>query len=366
MSISTADIRGLFTTTLVDVYRERPKTTPFLQSFFPTTVVPTKTTYIEIERFGEKVAVDVVRGTEGNRNTFSLSNQKMFEPPYYREYFDLTHLDLYDRVLGSQGNAQEPLFISFVNEVADRMQHLIDKIIRARELMCSQVFFNNGVVTMNQGVNIDFKRKSSSISNVTGDYFASVTDPYGVFVKGCNFLRQTGKSFDGTFNAILGTTAWNDLRGNARFIDTQKMFQTKFDEIVMPDRRAEGMVHQGTISAGSYRVQLWTYPQFYDLPINDAAGNTPTSLSWTQTYASTPYVPVNQVVMFPSNPRNKMVCCATPRLIGAPGQVPIQGEYNFSDMIDEWLAKHQMAVQSAPLPIPVAIDQIYTFQTSAS
>jgi|SRR6478609_153720 len=365
MSISTADIRGLFTTTLVDVYRERPKVTPFLQSFFPTQVVPTKSTYIEVERMGEKVATDVVRGTEGNRNTFSRSSQKMFEPPYFREYMDLTHLDLYDRVLGSQGNAQEPLFISFVNEVADRMDILIDKIRRARELQCAQVFFNQGIVTMTQGVNIDFKRKTSSISDVAGDYFATVTDPYPVFVKGCDFLRKIGKSFDGTFNAIIGTTAWNDLRNNAKFIDTQKMFQAKFDDAIMPVRQAEGMVFLGSITAGSYRVQLWSYPQFYDLPVNDAAGNTPTSLSWTPTYTSTPYVPVNQVVMFPSNPRFKLVCCATPRLIGAPGQVPIQGEYNFSDMIDEWLAKHQMAVQSAPIAIPVAVDQIYTFRGAA-
>lgn len=364
MSISTADIRGLFTTTLVDVYRERPKVTPFLQSFFPTEVVPTKTTYIEVERMGEKVATDVVRGTEGNRNIFSRSSQKMFEPPYFREYMDLTHLDLYDRVLGSQGNAQEPLFISFVNEVADRMELLIDKIKRARELQCAQVFFNSGIVTMNQGVNIDFKRKSTSIVNNTPDYFATTSDPYDVFRKGCDFLRQTGKQMAGEFVAILGTTAWSNLRNNSTFVDKQKMFQTKFDEIHMPDRSAVGAVHHGTISAGSYRVQIWTYPQFYDLAVNDAAGNAPTSLSWTPTYTSTPYVPVNQVVMFPIEPRFKIVCCATPRLIGAPGQVPIQGEYNFSDMIDDWLAKHQMAVQSAPIAIPVAVDTIYTFQAA--
>jgi hypothetical protein len=267
------------------------------------------------------------------------------------------------------------MFISLVNEVADRMQTLIDKITRAREYQCAQIFFNQGVVTLSNGVNIDYRRKGStsnpssssnptSISDVAADYFATNNDPYAVFVKGCDFLRKTGKSGDGTFQAVIGTTGWQDLLNNTKFTDRQKLFQIKLDDVTQPNRSAVGAVYMGTITAGSYKVQLWTYPQFYDQPAADSNGNTQGNPLWIPTYTQVPYVPVNQCVLFPSMPRFKTVCCATPKLIGAPGDVPVQAEYSFMDKIDEWNATHLMAVSSAPLAIPVAVDTIYNFRTS--
>ena len=139
VTIAAQDARALFTKMLADVYQERIRPTAFLRSFFPTVTAPTKEISIEVERMGEKVAVDVIRGTEGNRNMFSRSTEKIFLPPLYREYFDATQLDLYDRVLGSQGNAQAPLFADLMNKVTDRLGNLQDKIERAIELQRIQV-----------------------------------------------------------------------------------------------------------------------------------------------------------------------------------------------------------------------------------
>jgi hypothetical protein len=358
MALSSADIRGVFTKTLIDVYQERIKPTSFLRSFFNTITVPTKSFAIEVERTGEKVAIDVVRGSEGNRNTFSKSTEKMFEPPIFREYFDMTELDLYDRVLGSQGNAQMPLFTALLNSAADRLGMLQDKIERAKELQCANVL-ETGIVLTRFGGSVDYKRKTASILNEgPGQYFSDNIDPFKKFEAGCLFLRQVGKSGDGIFNAILGSQALADLLVNTKFTARQNYFNLNLDAVVAPGDtlKSQGFTFHGTITCGSYKVQLFAYPQFYDLK-----GGTDTS----PTYTMTSYVNTKKVFMMPVNPRFQLVHCAVPKLIGQPGQMPAQGEYVIQEFLDERNAKHDLDIQSAPLAVPVAVDQIYTFQAVA-
>lgn len=351
--IATQDARALFTKMLIDVYQERIRPTAFLRSFFPTAVSPTKEISIEVERGKELVAVDVVRGTEGNRNTFSRSTEKVFIPPMFREYFDATQLDLYDRVLGSQGSANEQLFAALLNTVADRLGLLQDKIERAYEIQCSQVL-ETGVVTLKSGVaaSIDFKRKATSlVDKGAGNYWATGSvNPFTDLEAGCNFLRKVGKSTDGMFNAIIGSQALADLLANTTFTTRQNLFNMALDQVVGPMRGAQGMTYHGTVTAGAYKVQLWAYPQFYDDPT---------------TGVSTAYVNPKKVTLIPSNPRFRMAFAAVPQLIGEPGQMPTQGAYVFGEYLDQRLAAHIFDIKSAGVALPVAVDQIYTLQVVA-
>lgn len=353
MPITSSDLRGRFTKALIDVYQERIRPTGFLRSFFPTVTEPVRLLSIEVERMGEKVAVDVVRGTEGNRNTFSRSTEKLFEPPIYREYFDATELDLYDRVLGSQGNANAPLFTALLQRVADRLGLLQDKIERACELQCSQVL-QTGVVTLKHQQAIDFKRKAGSLVDLgAGQYFANNIDPFPKFEAGAVFLRTIGRSGDAVFNAILGSTALNHLLANTEFRARQDLVNMRLDAVVGPARNFNmGAAYHGSISAGAYTIQLWSYPQYYDDPNNN---NT-----------TTPYIDPKNVIMIPAMPRFKMGFGAVPQLVGEPGQLPQQGAFVYGEFMDERKAKHDFDVQSAPLAIPVAVDQMYTFQAVTS
>lgn len=350
-NISVTDARGLFTKTLIDVYQERPPKTAFLRSFFPTEMSSTKEISIEVERGFEKVAVDILRGSEGNRNSFSRSTEKIFVPPLFREYFDATQLDLYDRVLGSQGNAQAPLFVALMNKIADRISLLQDKIERAYELQCAQAMIT-GIVTMKNGNNIDFKRKAASLVDLTsaGGYFSANSDVFAQFQAACDFLRSVGKSGDGTFNAICGSTALTNLLANTVFTTRQNLFNMALDNVITPVRGALGMTYHGTLTAGAYKIQLWAYPQFYD----DIT-----------TGVSTPYIDPKKVVIIPTKPRFKMAFAAVPQLIGEPGQLPLQGDYLVGEFIDNRKAVHDFDIQSAGLAIPVAIDQIYTMKACA-
>lgn len=354
--IAVTDARALFTKGLIAVYQERIYPTPFLRTFFPSQTEPTKEISIEVERMGEKVAVDVVRGTEGNRNSFYRSTEKVFLPPLYREYFDATELDLYDRVLGSQGNMQAPLFAALLNKVADKISLLRDKIERAYELQCAQVF-HNGVVTVRSGTNIDFKRKTASfVDKSAAKWTTGTNDPFADVKTGCDFIRKVGRTAAERYAMIMASDVLDALMKNTVFTTRQNLFHMQLDSVLPPQRNGVGATYHGTITAGSYQVDLWAYPQFYDLKSGTDAA---------PTYTTTPYVNAGEAWLIPAKPNFKFGFAAVPQLVGEPGQLPVQGEFVMGQFLDTRLAKHDFDIQSAGLAIPVAVDQIYTLQNLA-
>jgi hypothetical protein len=344
-NISTTDARALFTKMLIDVYRERTAPTAFLRSFFPEKESPTKEISIEVQRGTEKIAVDVMRGTEGNRNSFNKSTEKIFVPPFYREYFDATELDLYDRLFGST-EIDNGIFNAFIESVADKLRMLQDKIERSYELQCAQVL-ETGIVTLESGINIDFKRKSASLVDLgSGEYWTNNGhDLYADFEAGCNFLRQKGKVQGGTINAILGSSALAALQNNSVFKERQNLFNMALDMVHEPQRNAVGATLHGRLSAGSYKINLWAYPQFYD----NAEG------------ASTPYIDPTKVILLPEIPRFVLSYAAVPQLLN-DGAAPRKGAYVISNYIDERNTAHIFDIKSAGVAIPVAVDQIYTMK----
>ena len=84
--IPATEARSRFTKAVLSTYKEMSVPTSFLKSFFKTSVKSTLNLSIEVERGFEKIASDVVRGTEGNRNSFGKSSEKIFTPPYFNEY----------------------------------------------------------------------------------------------------------------------------------------------------------------------------------------------------------------------------------------------------------------------------------------
>jgi len=348
--ISTTDARALFTKMLIDVYAERSTPTSFLRSFFPVTTSPTKEISIEVQRGTEKIAVDVMRGSEGNRNAFSLSTEKIFVPPYFREYFDATDIDLYDRLFGST-EISGAVFAAFLSRVADRLRMLQDKIERAYELQCAQVL-QTGIVTLNNGVNIDFKRKADSMVDLnatTGYWTVNGHDLYADIVTGGNFLRQKGKIQGGTMNLILGAGALSAMFANTVFVARQDLVNMPLDTLRPPQRDSVGGVYHGQISAGPYRVNVWSYPEFYD----NANGD------------STPYIDDDNAILLPETPRFKLSFAAVPQLLKGDSVAPQQGAYIFGEYLDERNTAHIMDIKSAGVALPVAVDQIYTMKVKA-
>lgn len=345
-SISTTDAQGLFTKKLVDVYKERIAPTNFLRSFFPTVESPTLEVSIEVQRGFEKSAVDVVRGTDGNRNSFARSTEKIFIPPYYREYFDATQLQLYDRLYGAT-EINDAIFSAYINSVADHLMDCQNKIERSYEIQCANVL-ETGIVSLNAQTDIDYKRKVASIVDLgAGNYWANAVNPFTQLKAGCDFLRQTGKASGAIFNALVGETALADLLANAKFLERQNLFNMALDVVQSPQMGATGATYHGTLTCGSYKVQLWAYPQYHDV-----------------VGVATAYLNPKKVVLIPTNPRFKLAFAAVPQLI-TPNTLPKQGAYMIGEYIDQRSASHIIDIKSAGIAIPTAVDQIYTLQVVA-
>lgn len=340
MNIQTTDAQGLFTKTLVDKYMQKSMPTSFLRSFFPEKVTSGLMVSIEVERDTEKVAVDVTRGTNGNRNEFSRSTEKMIIPPYFKEYFDLTQLQMYDRLYGAT-EISDALFADYINSAVEKTQALQSKIERAQELHCAQVL-TTGIVIANN-YTIDYKRKAASMVD-SGTYLSGAADPFALFTAGGDFLRKVGKCGGGVFNAILGSTAQQDLFNNTAFKARQNLFNMQLDQVTPPQKNSIGGVYHGTITAGSYRVHLWTYPQYYDL-----------------SGTSTPYIDPKKVIMVPENPHFVYAYAAVPQLL-TPGVPPAVGKYMVSQYDDLRNKTREVEMESAGVPVPTAVDQIYTFK----
>jgi hypothetical protein len=348
-AISTRDARGLYTKMLIAVYSERKKPTSFFRSFFRVEESDTRNVSIEVERGSEKIAVDVMRGTEGNRNVFDKSTEKIFAPPYYREYFDITELDLYDSLFLAE-TVDAKVVAKFVNTVAKKLRILQDKIERSIEKQCADVFEFGIVNIYAENTTINYGRKSASlVDSGAGNYWATSTvNPYTQIEADIKFLREEGLSEGSVFNLILGSIAISDLYNNPFFKDRQDMSNLKLDAVAPPQAQAVGGTLHGELTVGAYRVRLWTYDGSYK---NEAG-------------VRIPYMNEKKYILLPERPELVLAFAAVPQLVTDAVNIK-KGQFIFGDYIDDRETAHVYDIKSAPLAVPVGIDQVVTRKVAA-
>jgi len=349
-ALPLTESQGLFTKGLIAVYKEMPQVTSFLRSFFPSVEKMTKEISIAVQRGSEMVAVDVARYSDGNRNSFDKSTEKIMVPPLYHEYLNANEHRLYDQVVTAISQGNTTFFKEITSELADQLMMLKDKIERAIELQCAQVL-ETGVVQLANNTDIDFQRKAASLVayNVANDFSVGTVDPYRVLKDGATFIRTKGKSQGTVYNVIMGDTVISDFMNNTIVKERADIRNFHLDQVREPQKNATGGVLHGRVSAGPYTFNLWTYPEYYD----------------TKLASNIPYMNDKKLVIIPDNPKFHTAFAAVPQLISKAGTIPQSGAYLMQTFIDEKAGSHQEHIKSAPIVVPVAIDQIYTIQTVA-
>lgn len=347
---------GPYTNLLAEIYKENIEVPQFGMSLFKSKVVPTKYVSVQVQRNLELLAVDVWRGSEGNMNKSSLSTEKILEPLYFRENFNLQDMQLYDalfmpRLIENAGRVE-----MLLRSIVDEQITYQNNIKRAIEKMCWQVI-HNGKVEMSSngtGIIVDYKRRTASIVDPgSGNYWANNVDPFKQIEAGCKFVRTEGKTAAMTFNMIMGDEAIADLFANTKFIDRQNKYHLILDRVVAPQAQlgTQGSVWHGQISAGPYSVNLWSYPQYYDV----MSGTTRTS---------SPYINSKFAYILPVDPKFTLFYGAPPQLADPNGSIQT-GEFIFSEYKDVQKRSHTFDIESCPLPVPVAVDQAYSLQAVA-
>lgn len=344
-TIAVEQARGIYTQALASVYREKVPVMGFLRSFFTTKIVNSKLVSIEVSRGKETIAVDVIRGTNGNRNKTTRSTMKAFLPPYFDEYFNVNELDIYDRAIGST-NPND--MIQLVQESAMELESCRDKIDRRVELMCAEVF-ETGIITLVNGEQIDFKRKAASklAYNTSYNWADNAVLPHAILLQGAKFLRETGKSQGANMNVIVGSSALSAFFANTKTQARQDLVNLKLDQLASPVKNGLGASYHGRISEGAYTFDLWSYPEIY----TDADGN------------NVPYWNPKKVCVLPEMPKFDLIYAQVPQLIGAGATQ--SGAYLIQDFIDARQTSHEQHIKSAAIPVPAAVDQMFTAQVLA-
>ena len=357
MAIPIQQARGIFTQATLAKYKESIKAPTFLSSFFKVKTTTAKYISIEVQRGTEKIAVDVLRGTSGNRNMFSKSTEKQYMPPFYNENFDATALDFYDLLFGENLNPTRSVIGGLAAGVAEKLGELRLKIERAKELMASQVL-ETGVVTLVNGDDIDFKRKATSMKDNSGTPWSTVTtDIESHLIAAGDFLRTYGKNTSKVLNMIVSGTVLVDLKKSDYFQDNANFQQVRLVDVNLPQADSRGAAYHGRIAAGAYLVNIWSYDEMY----TNASGT------------ATRYTDAKKVIILPSEGTQFYFSHAgVPAIIvdKSNAEFPayikqVANEYVINNYIDNQRKSHTFELMSAPLPVPVTVDMMYTMKVLA-
>jgi len=359
-NIAIQDAQKLYTNKLVAVLSDRVEAPMTLQSLFTPTQSWTKNITTQTERVAELIAKDVVRGTTGNSNVFGLSTEKLFTPPMYDEYFDVTQLDGYDQLYADPSALiSDIVFGRFLQQSAEKLMLCQDKIERAYENQCASVL-KNGIVTLNDGSTIDFKRKSASIVDLgSGNYWTngsnntSTADPNKALEAAALFLRTVGKSNAATYNVIMGSQVYAAYISNPAVLKRGAIFNWNMDRLTPALRKSSGFTDHGPVSAGSYNFNLISYPQYFDQYVNGSLvqGNE--------------YLDPKSIYIVPEQTKMVLAYAAVPQLLSTGTAAPVASKFVFTNYPDLELMTHKFHVKSAGVAIPVAVDQIYTAKVIA-
>lgn len=350
MPISLSQHRAGITQTVVGRFSDAQRPKAGLGAFFPRETVATKAVSIEVERNRRLVAVDVQRCTDGNRNIFSTSTEKIFIPPFFSEFFDFTACQAYDITFGRGVAPSKMDAKTLAQSATSYLEILRDKIERAILKQQAQVL-QTGVVTLKNGDSIDYKRKAESMVTLAGaaKWDAPTTaKPLTDLKNAVNFLRDTGLSSAVMVDAIMGTAAFAAFMSSNEVKEQADWKNIKRVDLGMPKYdNVTGMVFQGQIAAGDYMINIWTYIDSYE-----------------ENGTSYRYLDTDKVVVLPDDFEGKTVFAGIPMVFGDPvtGQyiAPQQGEYVFHDVIDQIKRVWDFYLESAPLVIPFSVDRIAT------
>jgi hypothetical protein len=364
MAISIIDHSAKIASKLVGKFEEMIVVRSGFSGWFPEETTPTLEVDVEVQRDNDLIAVDVVRFTEGNKNKYSKVSEHKYVPPFFKEDYDFQRDQVYMNTVAlgvGLENAQVNKVIAlnaFKNVSKNRAK--IERAIRKQQADVLQT----GIVTLNNGDNIDYRRKAESMVNVDtdGDYWsvsASAT-PLSDIRKGMDFLRNIGNSGGSSVNVVMRSAAYEAFLASAEIKDqgVNVIQQIQRININMPQfDGATGFAHQGIISAGDFTVNLWTYNEKY----TDANGD-------TQYYLAN-----NLVVMIPDDFAGKTIFGGLPVLNqmsvgGVSTDVPGVAEANYliRAYSDKKTLSSTIELTSAPLVVPFTIDKIYTMQVLAS
>ena len=348
--ITLSSALGEFTQRVISALNERKTPTSFFKSFFGEIISGAKEVSWEIKRRGRPVAVDIAQHEHGTTTKSSKSTQKVYVPPYYDYNTNVDALDSFERVFNGSSMVDVPQYGKLIEQTAADMQDNLDRIERAEELQASQALLT-GVITLNNGDDIDFQRKAASIVayNVAHGWDVDTVNPGDILVQGAAFMVTQGNANPGDIiDVTCGNEAINALRDNPLFQAESDIKDFHFADLRTQATTRNGATPQGSWARGNYRFNFWGYEGYYD--VEGGSSNLK-------------YMEAKSIIMLPMNVDFKMFYGGTKAWRGTGlNRFPtvIKAKRNFYSVDDELNVSKLLGVRTSPVALLRSIDNLFT------
>ena len=350
----------------LQLYTQMRSPNGFLSSFFtikPGGIYNGNKVAIDIERFGEQVAIAIKKCTGPNLNDFDIFTTKEFEPPAYGEAFPLDVCELLERMAGVDPFSAAGMEFAgqLVAKMAKGFALVDDMISRSVELQASQILQTGKLTLTNKDgdtvYELDFKPKATHFPTVGTAWTAPGATPLADLQSLAKVIRGDGKVNSDIL--IYGESALNAFLRNDEVTAQLDNRRIEIGEI-SPEMADSGATFYGFVWVGQYKFQMWTYPDTFTDP---------------QTGQPVEYVDTDNVIMLSSKTRLDMTSARVPLPLGpdprVAGLLPgrLSSRENSFDVTPNVYptpnGKQIMGeLESRPLLIPVQIDGFGTLTTS--
>jgi hypothetical protein len=158
-------------------------------------------------------------------------------------------------------------------------------------------------------------------------------------------MKQAGKVATSRFEAVCGTRAWTAFRNNSVVKERLTHYNNRRDTLSPSRQGISGAVYQGSFDCDSYVIDIFTYNDFYE--------NSDGSFS--------PYMAENKMYILPPNPMNALFYAAVPQVQTNLNTANLLvGKYQVRDFMNAEYGYHRFYIESAPIPVPIGVDQMFT------
>lgn len=338
-----------FTQRVMAAISERKKPTYVFQRYFKDEVSDAMEISLEKRREGRPIAVDIAVWEDGKITRRDKSTQHVYRPPFYDYAAHVDAFDSFTRVFGQSPKVNTVDLRALVNDVQRDVSANLDRLERTEELMRAQALLD-GIVTMRNGDNVDFRRKAGSqIPYSAGiDWSDDNNHPGDVLVQMAQFIATEGSVNVGEpLDVYVGHNAINAFRDNAKIQAEGDLKDMHFLTQIIGATDAAGRTPQGAYSRGNYRFNFWGYEGTYD----------------TEAQNNNYYMDPDSILMLPMNAKHTMFYGGTKSWVGNQETgfpTVIAAKRNFYEHNDMKKVAKLFGVRTAPLPVLEEIDNLAT------
>lgn len=339
-----------FTQRVLEPYKQERKVLSGFKSWFPDEISGASQVTWEVKKKGRPIAVDINRWEDGKVTSSVKSSQNKYIPPLYNLKAQMDAYDSFERVFGGSDGVDTVDLKALVKDVGDEVKENVMRIERAEELQRAQLLLTDEV-TLSAADSISFRRDASLLVGYSAgiDWNIATVNPGDIMVQLVRAMITKGDAINSLpFDVVIGSEAIIALQDSELLKVGGDVKDQHYMDLAIGATNRAGMTPQGALSRGSFRFNLWTYEDYYDI----SGGS-----------SNIQYMDPKSIIVLPKNTDFVMFYGATKTWKGTgENAIPTvtKGKRNFYQQNDLASFSKYYGVMSAPVALSRAVDNVGT------